>query len=442
MRSKPGRVGFMASKGWRPVWLLLLLPLISAALPFKHPGLLNNIEELNFIRDQIKAGAQPWKAAFDQANRSGSASLSYAAHPYADVNCGSYSNPDNGCSEEKADVIAAYTHALLWHFTGQAAHAQKAIEIMNAWSAVIKTHTNSNAPLQSGWAASVFPRAAEIIRYTYTGWAPADVARFTTMLKTAYLPYIQKGSTANGNWELAMIEAILNIAIFNDDQALFDQALTMWRKRVPAYFYLTTDGPSPVMPPGRNYTQAQLIGYWYNQTTFVDGLAQETCRDFGHTQYGIASALNVAETALQQGVDLYAEQNKRLSAAMEFHAAYIMGKAVPAWLCGGKLNLGKNPTWEIGYNHFHNRMTLALPSTLSLINTIRPTGTDHHMAWETLTHAELGSRGLSITALVQSDRVRPGSPHLVFLKAGQFQVLWPGAKGRFLALDGSAIPTR
>ncbi len=427
----------------RSILFPLVFPLTAVCGPFKHPGILNNVTELNFIRGQIAAGAQPWKAAFDQTNRSGSASLTYTAHPLADVNCGSYSNPDIGCTDEKNDAIAAYTHALLWHFTGQAAHAQKAIEIMNAWSAVLQTHTNSNAPLQSGWVASVFPRAAEIIRYTYTGWAVSDIARFTQMLKTAYLPYIQNGSTANGNWELAMIEGIINIGIFTDDSTLFNQALVMWRNRVPAYFYLTTDGPLPVMPPGRNYTQAQLIAYWYNQTTFVDGLSQETCRDFGHTQYGIASALNAAETALQQGVDLYNEQSRRLVAAMEFHASYLNGKAVPAWLCGGSLTLSKDPTWEIGYNHFHNRMGQLLPNSLALIGTIRPTGTDHHMAWETLTHGELGARGLGSVA-VEGGRNQPHShPRIVFFTGGRMQVLWPDSRGRPQprGLDGAAIPT-
>ena len=40
----------------------------------------------------------------------------------------------------------------------------------------------------------------------------------------------------------------------------------------------------------------------------VNGICQETCRDLGHTQYGMASTLNAAETARIQGVDLYGAQ--------------------------------------------------------------------------------------------------------------------------------------
>jgi hypothetical protein len=87
------------------------------------------------------------------------ASLSRTPKPRATVECGSYSNPNNGCTEEREDAIAAYTTALAWSLTGNAAYAQKSIALMDAWSATLRSHTNSNGPLQTGWAGSVWPRA-------------------------------------------------------------------------------------------------------------------------------------------------------------------------------------------------------------------------------------------------------------------------------------------
>src|SRR5262249_38306075 len=150
-------------------------------------------------------------------------------------NCGPISKPDHGCTDEKNDAIAAYTHALLWYFTGDRAHAQKAIEIMNAWSAVLVKHTGPNAPLQAAWAASVFPRAGGIIRPTYAGWAKKDIDAFGRMLSKVSLPLVNHGSDSNGNWELSMIEASMGIAVFLDDRAAFFTAVNQWRKRVPAY---------------------------------------------------------------------------------------------------------------------------------------------------------------------------------------------------------------
>ena len=350
---------------------------------------------LDFVKGQIAAGAEPWKSALGKASASKLADPAYLPHAIADVDCGPYSNPDVGCTDEKNDADAAYTHALLWYYTGDASHADRAIQIMNAWASTIQQHSNSNAPLQSAWVAEVFPRAGEIIRYTYSGWAAADVAKFAAMLTNVYLPQVIAGSQANGNWELSMIEAIMNIGIFTDDAATYQTGVSMWRRRVPAYLYLTSDGATPVAPPTGSFVGDKLTAYWYQQTQLVDGLCQETCRDLGHVQYGLAAMVNAAETARIQGVDLFSAEARRLIAGLEFHAGFLNGGAVPAWLCGGTLTAVRpDPTWEIAYNAYSNVLGQSLPETKKLVQTIRPTAIDHHMAWETLTHAEIGAVGL------------------------------------------------
>jgi Alginate lyase len=357
---------------------------------FKHPGVLVDRRALDFIKAKVAAGAEPWKGALEKAKASRFGTLAYAPAPFAVVDCGPYSNPSVGCGEEQRDAIASYTQALLWYLTGDAAHARKSIEVMNAWSAVLKDHTNSNAPLQSAWVASVFPRAAEIIRYTYDGWAPADIARFADMLKTVYLPKVIKGSGGNGNWELSMVEATMGIGVFLEDRDTFDKAIAMWKRRVPSYIYLESDGPQPVPPPSGN---KDLISLWYGQDKFVSGLGQETCRDYGHLTGGFAAMVNAAETAHVQGVDLFALEAKRITAGFEFNAQYLDGVPVPAWLCKGALKLGTNDTWEIGYNALANRLGAAMPHTRAVIAKIRPTAANHHMVWESLTHAELDASG-------------------------------------------------
>jgi len=359
------------------------------ARAFRHPGLLSGAAELELLRQRVRDGQNQ---ALPAVQQSPFASLSWRAQPRRSVFCGPYSRPDQGCREEKDDATAAYTHALLWAVTRTPAHAAKAIEILDAWSSTLEEHGGHNAPLQSAWTAAVLVRAAEIVRHTSTAWPPSSIARFSRLLERAYLPYVVDGMpTYNGNWELSMIEATMAAGVFLDDGALFDRAVAMWRKRVPAYFYLRGDGPRPVPPPGthRYDETAALVEKWYGQTRFVDGLSQETCRDFGHTMYGLAAAVNAAEIAHHQGVDLYGEQAQRLTAAMEFHAAYLLGEPAPPWLCGGQLKLGKSSTWEIAYHHFHDRLGLELPLTAKLIARIRPSGTDHHMAWESFTHAGL-----------------------------------------------------
>ena len=366
------------------------LPAAAAApTTFVHPGVLESKAELDFMKAQVNAGAQPWKNANAQMMASSYASLTRTPKPRATVECGPTSNPNYGCTDERQDAIAAYTDALAWYITGNTAYAKESIKIMDAWSGTIKTHTNSNAPLQTGWAGSVWPRAAEIIRYTYTGgWA--NEARFGTMLQNVYLPEVINGSNSNGNWELSMMEAAVGISVFLNDKTDYDKAVTRYLNRVQAYIYLSTDGALPKTVPGSGLTtSAKIISYWQGQSTFVTGITQETCRDFTHTGYGIAAISDVAETSRIQGVSLYPQVGERLRQALGFQAKYQLGAAVPSWLCGGKLNLGLGPVTEVGYNELHNREGIAMSNTQTLTLNQRPEGTDDlFVAWETLTHGD------------------------------------------------------
>ncbi|MET9251057.1 FG-GAP-like repeat-containing protein [Nonomuraea sp. NPDC003709] len=365
----------------------LSVPQPAQAAVFKHPGVLVSRAQLDFVRANL--GNEPWKSAWTALQRSSQAALSYTAKPRAVVECGPVSNPDHGCSDERNDSMAAYTHALQWYLTKDSRYAKKAIQIMDAWSAVITKHTGSNAPLQTGWAGANFSRAAELIKHTYSGWTQAG--RFAGKLRTVYLPTVIAGApNNNGNWELIMTDAAIGIAVHLDDRTSFDRAITTWRGRLPAYIYLTTDGSLPKAPPGSKYdTKAEIIDYWRGQTKFVDGLTQETCRDFWHTGWGLAAISHVAETASHQGVDLYAKAKHRLRFAMDLHARLQLGGTVPSWLCGGKVTRDLGAHFEVGYNALHHRLGYDdIPYATQWVEQKRPVGVSHFLGWETLTHAQ------------------------------------------------------
>ncbi len=362
---------------------------VSSKGGFYHPGVLVNRAQLDFVKTKVTAGAEPWKSAFEEAKSSNFGALSYTPHPVQTCECGPRSNPDHGCKDEQRDSDAAYTQALLWYISGDKSYAENSIKIMNTWSSTLTGgHKLENGPVQAAWCAEVWPRAAEIIRYTYPGWAAADVTKFINMLAAQYVPSLVGGSCENGNKELSMSEALINIGVFNDDRNIFDQGVKMWRGRAPAYIYLTTDGPAPVKPAN---CEMAIWGNKGHTTPLVDGLLQETCRDSGHANMAFSAMVNAAETARQQGLDLYVEQGKRMMAALEYQAQFLPPNhtPVPAFL-----EFNKHPTWEIAYNHFHNRLGQKLPKIAAVLPTNRPTGVNHHMAWETLTHAEVGDVGL------------------------------------------------
>ncbi|MFG2566961.1 alginate lyase family protein [Streptomyces sp. NPDC048567] len=360
----------------------------AAPATFTHPGVLVSRPQLDFVRSKVQAGAQPWKSAYDQMMGSKYASLSRTAKPRAVVECGSYSNPNYGCTDEREDAIAAYTLSLAWYITQDSRYAQKAIEVMDAWSAVIRDHTNSNAPLQTGWAGSSWPRAAEIIKYTYNSWP--NSGRFATMLRDVYLPKVINGSNSNGNWELSMTEAAIGIAVFLEDRTAYDKAVAKFRGRVPAYIYVSADGALPKTAPGSGLdTRDKIINYWQGQSTFMNGLSQETCRDLTHTGYGLSAISHIAETSRIQGQDLYPEIAERLRHALGLHAKYQVGNPVPGNLCGGSLKDSLGPVTEVGFNALHNRMGIAMTNTQTLTERQRPAGSNNlFVAWETLTHAD------------------------------------------------------
>jgi hypothetical protein len=367
---------------------LMTTPAPAAPATFTHPGVLVSRPQLDFVKAKVNAGAQPWKAAYDQALASPYASLSRTPKPRAVVECGSYSNPNYGCTDEREDAIAAYTDALIWSISGDVRYAQKAIALMDAWSAVITSHTNTNAPLQTAWAGSSWPRAAEIIKYTYPSWPNAG--RFATMLRDVYLGKVINGTNNNGNWELSMMEAAVGITVFLEDKTSFDKAVTRYRNRVAAYVYLSTDGALPKTVPGSGLSSRdQIVDYWQGQSTFVDGLTQETCRDLTHTGYGIAAIADVAETLRIQGQDVYAtDVGTRLRQALGFQSKYQLGAAVPSWLCGGHLNLGLGPVTEVGFNALSTRLGITMTNTQALTERQRPAGSNNlFVAWQTLTHA-------------------------------------------------------
>ena len=390
---------------------------------FAHPGVLVNGPQLAFLRSDLGDGGVLRTAALNDAkthldsqfSNTAWASLTYVATPPAAICCGSESSPDVGCKAEQFDVEAAYTDALIWALTGDEAYAKQAIGIMNAYGAAQPTHVaptasctdatgvtgiSSNTPVQSGWCGSVFPRAAEIMR-GYSGWAQADIDKFSTMLKGLYVSNLLGGNLAdNGNYDLSMADALVQIGVFLDDASTFSAGLALWRRRVPAYIYMSNDGKTPVMLPGEGAT--------WDATSFVDGLCQETCRpsdQLHHCQLGFAAMINAAETARIQGVDLYGEQAARIVAGLELEASYLNGAMTPDPGCVSSKGVatafstfvtGAKPTemWEIAYNNYATRLGMALPQTLQVVQHVRPTSVDHHMDWETLTHANVGTVGL------------------------------------------------
>ena len=101
--------------------------------------------------------------------------------------------------------------------------------------------------MNAAWAGSMFPQGAELIRATYPKWKQEDRAAFSKMLNRAFLPILHN-RLSYGNRELAVINALMAIGVFNDDRGAFLEGLSNWVSYVPCWIYLKEDGPTPIKP--------------------------------------------------------------------------------------------------------------------------------------------------------------------------------------------------
>src|SRR5215210_2951524 len=116
------------------VFFLLLVGSFNSlsAQSFIHPGLSHKKSDLDRMKIMVAAGKEPWKSSF--------ASLSlnqYGSYNYVVKGSSSNTVINQTISSEynkiKFDGLAAYYNSLMWYITGDERHAQKAVEIFNAW---------------------------------------------------------------------------------------------------------------------------------------------------------------------------------------------------------------------------------------------------------------------------------------------------------------------
>jgi hypothetical protein len=332
-----------------------------AARPFVHPGLLHTRADLERIRQGVADGREPWKGGFEPLRRDFQSSAEYKLRgPVAIV---TREHGDAATNAKLAsDANAAYQNALMWCITGDAAHARKAVQILNAWGGTLEKIQGHDAQLAAGLDGFKLVNAAELMRYTYDGWKPQDVARFQRMLREVVYPPIKDFATfANGNWDAICMETIMGIGVFCDDHTLFDRAVDYYR---------------------HGSGNGRLTNYIFNEA----GQCQESGRDQQHTQLGLGALADTCEIAWNQGVDLYGDADNRLLKGFEYTARYNLGQDVPFVPhvdTTGKyrhkqispLGRGKfRPIWEMVWNHYANRQGIPAPFTKQVVERERPEG--------------------------------------------------------------------
>ncbi|MEV0227479.1 alginate lyase family protein [Streptomyces sp. NPDC050704] len=345
----------------------------AAPLLFTHPGMLNSWGELNRAKVYVAVGLEPWRSGWNRLVANRHAQSTWTPNPRATIIRG---GPGANYPLLYNDIHAAYQNALRWRIAGTTAHADAAVRILNAWSAILTTITgNADRFLAAGIYGYQFANAAELMR----GSPGFDLARFRQMMLNVFYPlndrFLREHNDACitnywANWDLCTMASILAIGILCDDDAKYDQAVDYFKNGAG------------------NGSLRHAVPFVYES----EGLAQwqESGRDQGHSLLGIGLMGAFCEMAWHQGEDLYGYDDNRFMKAAQYVAKYNLGQDVPfttyTWGSGqncapqrqtviSSASRGQpRPVWDMLHYHYARRRRLSVPYITAIAEKGRPEG--------------------------------------------------------------------
>lgn len=351
--TRDGGVSFNEGRAQINGFQLRTLPAVTGVGELVHPGISHTKSDLERMKLMIEAGLEPWASTFETLRNHPRAQHTIPVNVLVDHDL-AFRTELNGSSDNYLinDSTSAYLNALMWYFTGDARHAEKSIEVFNAWKVLRR---NTQIPLVSGRVNRLI-EAAEIIKHTYDGWDPVEMQEFKDMLVypgysnttipqaaidsndvSLYWKCFQGDPSRIGNQGLSAIRLVMAMGIFLDNEIMYDRAVRYLRGRphrpddVPYQSGPAINGDQ--IPTCEFYEQHELIGF---ESTIPDfgfnevighyihenGQSQEADRDQGHPLGGISTIMLMSDIAWNQGDDLFSELDNRPLLGMEYHTRY------------------------------------------------------------------------------------------------------------------------
>lgn len=352
-----------------------------------HPSIINTAEQLESMRRLVNYyPGSIARAGWEAMLASEYATKQYLHRPQEIV----LVVPSGGNDSEDAfrsDAAAARCHALQWVVTGDPAHRDLALTILNDWGRTFRDILSTGSPdqvqLESAWALPVWLGAADILRYYNNGeagWAESDMAVFHGFMEVLY----EKAAATlyrDQNWGASASLAVMAYGAWTGDREIFLSGMNN-----------------------------QLLKI--DRISEPDGQIAEICRDTWHPQYTVVTWGDSAELAFHQGYDdLYektfdGQTTPRLVIVLEYFAKLLLGKIPAPCEAGWSYNyLGEYArfdNYEVPYNHYLNRMGRTdLPVFQEMVEQHwrQQVGDDaHFLLWSRLTQGTnvLDSQGQAI----------------------------------------------
>ncbi|POX54077.1 Tat pathway signal sequence domain protein [Streptomyces sp. Ru72] len=293
-------------------------PSVAAGGAFAHPGLLHTGADLARMAAKVKAGASPYTAGYAKLTANRHSQSGWTPNPQTIVYRGVELRPRSTWPQNYGilynDIHAAYQNALRYHVSGDSAHADTAVAILNAWSAKLtKVDGSADRFLAAGIYGYQAANAAELVR----DHPDFELGRFQKMLLDVFYSVsedflVRHNGTPTPhywpNWDLCNMACALATGIFCDDRAKVERAVE---------YFKSGDGMGSIK---------HAIPVVHD-----DGLAQwmEAGRDQGHSLMGVGLMGTICEMAWNQGIDLYGYDDNRFLKGAQYVAKWSLGGNVP-----------------------------------------------------------------------------------------------------------------
>lgn len=337
----------------------------SASTDFYHPNMYLNDNEISIINEKVKANQEPWKTAYGNMISDANSALNlpvqsvthqgntghdyYTESPYCgwkkvdgkDPDCrDGQINPNADRGDYNAAIAlgkAVRDLGLAYSFTKDSKYADKAIQLINAWSINSATKMNPHFPtgqsqIELAPTMSSMFYGADLI-WNYQGWNSANKEAFKTWTRdfiTSAKSHTWCAEFCQNfeNWRLVFISSASVIA---EDSDNMNYAFNRWKEVID--LEMDTDG-----------------SFKHDRDRAAGGLF--------YSMFVLLPATIVAEVARHQGVDLYnykLSDGRGLELALDFHAPYTISPGSWPYTKGGfDTDLGRTKSnsaiYEIAYS--------------------------------------------------------------------------------------------
>lgn len=330
------------------------MPAYDSNRGFRHPGGLHTNADFERIKAQLAAGNEKVTKAYNILKYAEYAQPTCATWPVETIIRGGGTG-ENYINAARGATIA-YQNALRWKIEGNEQCAKHAVDVLMAWANNCKgIGGNSNYALAAGLYGYEFAQAAELMR-DYEGWKAKDFEAFKRWMLDVWYPSAvgfqrgRNGTWENGankpaagwgvdgerpghywsNWGLCNAFCLVSIGILCDDVFIYNQGLSFVKYDLAA---LTGSCPNQKRTATDiwNNGLAEYLDYLIpNVADYAEetgaygkvGQMQESGRDQGHATMSLGLAVDICQTAWNQGDDLYSYHDNRMAAGIEFTAAY------------------------------------------------------------------------------------------------------------------------